>query len=383
MPGRRRLSQLLHTLYTEADSPPRQAAAVALGLFIGCSPFYGFHLLLAVLLGSLFRLNRLKVYVAANISNPLVAPFLLAAELQVGAWARGRSLYWPTTLDGVSVWGVTLDLLVGSIIVGGIFGIVGGAFTYTIVTRRAFPRTVATLVEEASERYLRSGFRSWQFARGKLRYDPMYLEILKQGLLPGGGTLVDCGCGQGVMLALLAAAKKLHERHIWPPGWPAPPSTLTLTGIEDRPRSTRQARLALGDEATILEGDLRRVAIPRCDVALLLDVVHLMPEPDQDDLLVGVRGALNPGGLVILREADASGGWRFRAVQTVNWLVRAVQGQWRRRFYFRTATEWCQHLTQMGFEVSIQPMNRGTPFANVLLYARRIDVTTPRLDPVS
>ena len=86
---------------------------------------------------------------------------------------------------------------------------------------------------------------------------------------------------------------------------------------------------------------------------------------------------------MILREADASGGWRFRAVQTVNWLVRAVRGQWRRRFYFRTATEWCRHLTQMGFEVSIQPMNRGTPFANVLLYARRIDVTTPGLDPVS
>jgi len=49
----RRLRELLYRLRTEADTPGRQAGAVGLGVFIGCSPFYGFHLALSVILARL------------------------------------------------------------------------------------------------------------------------------------------------------------------------------------------------------------------------------------------------------------------------------------------------------------------------------------------
>jgi ABC-type protease/lipase transport system fused ATPase/permease subunit len=127
----------------------------------------------------------------------------------------------------------------------------------------------------------------------------------------------------------------------------------------------------LQGDATILQGDVRAMPLPRCDVALLFDVVHLMPPGEQDDLLSRVSEAMGPGGLLILREADAAGGWRFRAVRLGNWLCRAVQGQWRRRFHFRTASEWSRRLNELGFTVEARSMRGNMPFANVVLYARR------------
>jgi uncharacterized protein (DUF2062 family)/trans-aconitate methyltransferase len=366
----RTLTRLLYRLRTEADGPGRQAAAIGLGTLIGCTPFYGFHLLLALGLASAFRLNRLKVYLAANISNPLVAPFLIAAELQVGGWIARGSWYSPTSLSRAAMWGVAEDLLLGSAVVGGVLAVVTAGLTYGVVRRRSLQPALAQLVDRAAGRYLPTGCASWELANGKLRGDPVYLEILKRGALPQSGTLVDCGCGRGLMLALLAEARHVREPS-WPADWPAPPADLRLVGIETRPRMVKMARRALGDDASVLDADLRTGGLPAAEAILLFDVIHLMPRSEQDALLEDIRQSLSPGGLLVLREADAAGGWRFRLVRVFNWTTRALQGQWARRFHFRTADEWRRTLSDAGFEVEAEPMSSGTPFANVVFYARR------------
>ena len=70
------LRRTFYDLRTEGQGRVREACAIGVGLFIGCSPFYGFHLLLCWIVGRLLGLNRLKVYLAANVSNPIVAPLL-------------------------------------------------------------------------------------------------------------------------------------------------------------------------------------------------------------------------------------------------------------------------------------------------------------------
>ena len=92
-----RLRRGFHGLRTEGAGTLRETAAVALGVFIGCLPVYGFHLLICWGVGFAFGLNRLKMYLAANISNPLVAPWLLFAEVQAGAWLQ-RGAFHPLTL---------------------------------------------------------------------------------------------------------------------------------------------------------------------------------------------------------------------------------------------------------------------------------------------
>lgn len=64
----------------------RLTLSVALGLFIGCTPLYGFHLLLTTGLCLLLRLDTLVAYLAANISVPPMVPLILFVEFQVGTY---------------------------------------------------------------------------------------------------------------------------------------------------------------------------------------------------------------------------------------------------------------------------------------------------------
>ncbi len=61
---------------------------MALGLFVGCLPLYGLHLGICLGLAWALRLNKATVYLAANISNPLLAPLLVAAGIAIGEWLR-------------------------------------------------------------------------------------------------------------------------------------------------------------------------------------------------------------------------------------------------------------------------------------------------------
>ena len=123
-----RVRRLLVLLRTEGGGPTRESAAIAMGVFIGCLPLYGFHLLICGAVGTMLRLNRLKMYLAANISNPFVAPWLLFLEIQTGAWLR-RGSFHPMSVEAVRppAWHPWRDLLVGSIAVGAVLaGLAGG-----------------------------------------------------------------------------------------------------------------------------------------------------------------------------------------------------------------------------------------------------------------
>src|SRR6476660_7317340 len=114
------LRRLFQGLRTEGAGVARETAAVALGVFIGCLPLYGLHLPICWVLGFVLGLNRLKMYFAANVSNPFIAPWLLFAEVQIGAWMR-RGTFHAITRDSITSAGLAvlgMDALVGSVFVG-------------------------------------------------------------------------------------------------------------------------------------------------------------------------------------------------------------------------------------------------------------------------
>lgn len=351
----------------------REAASVGVGIFIGCSPFYGFHLLLVFLVGRLLRLNRLKMYVAANVSNPLFAPLLLLAELQTGAWLQRQQLH-ALTLEAVRAtdpWTFGLDLLLGSLVVGGVLGVAGWAATRATAARGTADPDFDRLIRATADRYLLASMTAWEFARGKLRGDPVYRAAVSNGLLRDGRVLVDVGCGTGLMLALLDEAAHAAGDGRWPAARPAPPRFTRLVGIELRPRVADTARRILGDAATILGEDVRRAALPPASVVLLFDVLHMLPAADQEALIERLADGLEPGGVLLLREADAGGGWRFTWVRVGNSIKALVTLNWRQRFHFRTAAAWQELLRRHGLTATVEPMGEGTPFANVLLQGRK------------
>src|SRR5207249_4129188 len=66
-------------------------------------------------------------------------------------------------------------------------------------------------------------------------------------------------------------------------------------------RAPRTAR-ALAD-ADIVEGDARENGLGSCRVILAFDVLHMMPRAAQDALLTALGGALDAGGVMLVREA--------------------------------------------------------------------------------
>jgi uncharacterized protein (DUF2062 family)/protein-L-isoaspartate O-methyltransferase len=369
-----RLRRLVHGMRTEGSGPVQETAAIGVGVFIGCLPLYGLHLALCVAVGTLLRLNRLKLYLAANISNPFVAPWLIFAELQAGSWLR-RGHVHDVSFETIEATGVVVlgaDLLIGSVAVGLVLGALAAWGTYAMVRGDAGDRRFAELAGRASDRYLGTSITAWEFARGKLRRDPIYRAAVFDGLLErtegpsrSDDTLVDVGCGQGLMLALLAEVRRAVRTGDWP-DTAGTPRVDRMVGVEMRPRVARLARVALGQDAEIVTGDARDVALPRGDVVLLFDVLHLMAAAEQERLLSSLAASLAPGGVMLIREADRAAGWRFTAVRVGNRLKALAVGRWRQQFHFRSTAEWLACLSRLGLRADVRPMGGGTPFGNVL-----------------
>jgi uncharacterized protein (DUF2062 family) len=84
---RRWLDSLLHI----DDSPERTAAAFAIGVFFGFSPFLGLHTILGLALAFLLNLNRVAVILGVYSNLPwIIAPYYTFATLGGAALLRTR-----------------------------------------------------------------------------------------------------------------------------------------------------------------------------------------------------------------------------------------------------------------------------------------------------
>jgi len=354
-------------LRTEGAGARRETAAVALGVFIGCLPLYGLHLTICWLIGYVLGLNRLKMYFAANISNPFVAPWLVVVEVQAGAWLRRGTFHQVNReyIASTSAWAFGIDVLVGSLVVGAVLAVLAAAATYSLVRGSGEDRRFADLVRRASDRYVGISVTAWEFARGKLRMDPIYRATLSPDVLVSGGALLDVGCGQGLALALLTEAKCAMDAGTWPADWPPPPRFDRMIGIERRRRVGKIARAALESDAEVIVADVRTLSLEPFRVVLLFDVLQLLAPDEQEALLAEMTARLEPGGVILVREADASAGSRFDLVRLGNRLKLLVSGSWRQPFHPRSAVEWSACFARHGLRSDTRPMGTRL-FANMM-----------------
>ncbi len=229
-----------------------------------------------------------------------------------------------------------------------------------------------SLIDAATLTYARAGRYAYHFARSKLRHDPVFRAILKNGLLPNEGRLIDLGCGLGLLSALLIAARRQHQLGNWNPKWSTPPQRLELHGIELLDWKVEAARQALGDKATIRQGDIRTAELPACTAVIILDVLLYLNADEQRQILQRIARTLQPGGMLLLREGDAAGGLRFHATSLAEHICCLWRGQGWQALHYRSTAEWIALLEELGFSVDALPMSQGTPFSNVLFRATRV-----------
>jgi SAM-dependent methyltransferase len=229
------------------------------------------------------------------------------------------------------------------------------------------------LLSNACLPYRPTGRANFGWARGKLKNDPMFMALLERRVLPDGATVMDLGCGRGLLAAWCLAAERMAQQGEWQASF-APPQGLKFRGVELMGREAACGNQALqplyGSRVALSGGDMRTADLSGVDVVAALDVLHYIPAEDQERLLDRIRSALGPGGIFVTRVGDAQGGLRFRISQCVDRCISFVQGHRLSRMWCRSVTDWTLALERRGFAVEPCPMSAGTPFANVMLVCR-------------
>jgi uncharacterized protein len=124
------------------DDPPwRVALALAIGVFISCTPFWGLQTVLSLAVATIFRLNRAVTVTGAWLNLPWFAPVVYGFALRIGALVlpdlhgadiaeiaellRASSAHSASEMFDL-LGSVSLALLIGTAAVG----TVAAAFTY-------------------------------------------------------------------------------------------------------------------------------------------------------------------------------------------------------------------------------------------------------------
>ena len=126
----------LEDILESSDSNFKKSAAIALGIFIGISPFWGFQTILLFTFAALFKLNKVIAYLSSNVSFPPFIPFIIYGSLKMGSYFVSNDV--PLILDS----SVTLDdiqknatqYIVGSLILASVSALFFGLLSYLLLT---------------------------------------------------------------------------------------------------------------------------------------------------------------------------------------------------------------------------------------------------------
>lgn len=362
LPRRSWLRRLYMTLRTEHRTPGKVAFAVGIGAFVGCSPLWGLHFAFSVLVATVFRLNRMLVYAAANLSNPLTAPPLYFAEIQVGHRLL-HGVWLPisiTDVEALGFTGVVSDLAIGSVVVGAVFGMLCGLVAWAFTRSDRHARSYLWIADQIVIRYVDVSIRDAEAARAALLNDPIYPFLLEEGFQAAGHRVLDLGCGRALAGALLGI---FSER----------PESRWYLGVDLCERYVRAARQVLEDlpGCSVQTVDLRDFDPPSADVVIVNDVLRFLPFGAQDALLRRVAKTMPSGGRIFVREKDATGGWRFKLASLGDALAMLVPGRPRHGTHYRRGDDLRNAIVAAGFAVRDRAVARAASPAWVVLEATR------------
>lgn len=127
---------LKENVLESAGSNEVKAKSVALGVWVGLSPFWGFHTVGVLFLASFFKLNKALSYMSTHVSFPPFIPFIILVSMILGSPFSGGSIHFgEETLDFDFIKTHLMQYVVGSLILSSVCSMLLGFLTYAFLQK--------------------------------------------------------------------------------------------------------------------------------------------------------------------------------------------------------------------------------------------------------
>ena len=130
---RKGIKRLFKENILESDGNNKsKALSIALGIFIGVSPFWGFHTVLALSLATVFKLNKFLTFVFSQISLAPFIPFIIGISMFFGSFfVSGNSNFSQQEFNFEMIKNNLFQYIIGSfVLASSLSAIVGFAFYF-------------------------------------------------------------------------------------------------------------------------------------------------------------------------------------------------------------------------------------------------------------
>lgn len=117
------------------DSAEKKALSIALGVFIGLSPLWGFHTVTVLFLALILNLNKVIAFAFSNVSLPPFIPLIIFISLKLGSWLLGESFVLSISEIDPSMELVKYlkSYVLGSFILSSVAAVVSGLLGYAVL----------------------------------------------------------------------------------------------------------------------------------------------------------------------------------------------------------------------------------------------------------
>ncbi len=161
--------------------------------------------------------------------------------------------------------------------------------------------------------------------------------------LPKNGTIVDLGCGQGIIAKYLARNKKRQ-----------------LIGVD-----IDKARLRKSDTKNLkfIYGDITRYPMKNIDGVVMSDVLHHLTPPMQIKVSKNVYKGLKKGGVFVIKEIDTGDIVRSKLSRFWDFVFYPTE-----KINFQNANKRKKFLERLGFIVGIKKTTKLFPGSTNLFF---------------
>lgn len=209
------------------------------------------------------------------------------------------------------------------------------------------------LTDKIINLYSKSGWKSI-FTKLRFWYAP-YKEVEK--LIPMNGTVVDLGCGEGILTNYIGLVSK-HRKVI---------------GIEIDKKRIKIADHGISN-VSFMNVDITKADLPQSDVIICFQLLHhLKSHRVQEELIANCIKNLNKGGKILIVEIRIDYTLRY----WLTWIADHFLVPWffekrlYSRIFFRKVHEWKKLFKRLSLDYNIIiPNETNKPFANVIFECR-------------